>query len=46
MLKAESGETGLESALREKPDLILLDIRLPGIPPELTSSKPVPSKSK
>jgi two-component system response regulator AtoC len=31
VLKAESGETGLRSSLEEKPDLILLDIRLPGI---------------
>ncbi len=31
VLKAESGETGLQSALQENPDLILLDIRLPGV---------------
>ncbi len=29
VLKASSGETGLQHALKEKPDLILLDIRLP-----------------
>ncbi len=31
VLKAASGETGLQSALKEKPDLILADIRLPGL---------------
>lgn len=31
VLQAESGELGLQLALREEPDLILLDIRLPDI---------------
>jgi CheY-like chemotaxis protein len=30
-LLARSGEEGVEIALRERPDLILLDIRLPGM---------------
>jgi two-component system, cell cycle response regulator DivK len=31
VIPAESGEEGVESALREKPFLILVDINLPGI---------------
>jgi DNA-binding NtrC family response regulator len=31
VLKAETGEAGLRVALQEKPDLILLDIRLPDV---------------
>lgn len=31
VLKAESGEEGLHIALQEEPDLVLLDIRLPGV---------------
>lgn len=31
VLKAETGEVGLDIALREEPDLILLDVRLPDI---------------
>ncbi len=31
VLKASSGEAGLHNALKERPDLILLDIRLPGL---------------
>jgi len=30
-LSSETGEAGLESARKESPDLIILDIRLPGI---------------
>ena len=31
MLEASSGEEGLASAERERPDLILMDIQLPGL---------------
>lgn len=31
LLEASSGEDGLQLALREIPDLILLDIQLPGL---------------
>ncbi|MCC6291538.1 MAG: sigma-54-dependent Fis family transcriptional regulator [Bryobacterales bacterium] len=31
VLRAESGEAGLQIALRQEPELILLDIRLPGL---------------
>jgi len=31
VVKAETGEKGVELAGREKPDLILMDIQLPGI---------------
>lgn len=31
VLKAETGESGLRTALQEEPDLILLDIRLPDV---------------
>ncbi len=31
VLTALSGEAGLELALREKPDLILIDVRMPGL---------------
>lgn len=31
VLKAEDGATGLDTALREKPDLIVLDLMLPGM---------------
>jgi two-component system, cell cycle response regulator DivK len=31
IIKANSGEEGVELALKEKPDLILMDIQLPGI---------------
>jgi DNA-binding response OmpR family regulator len=31
VLQAENGEQGLESALAEKPDLVVLDVGLPGI---------------
>jgi CheY-like chemotaxis protein len=31
VVEAEDGETGLELARREKPDLILMDIQLPGL---------------
>jgi len=31
LLTAESGEVGIEVAAREQPDLILLDVRLPGM---------------
>lgn len=31
VIKAVSGEEGVELALKEKPDLILMDIQLPGI---------------
>jgi len=30
-IRAETGEAGVELAIREKPDLILMDIQLPGI---------------
>jgi two-component system cell cycle response regulator DivK len=30
-IKAASGEEGVELAIKEKPDLILMDIQLPGI---------------
>lgn len=30
-LRAETGEEGVDLAMREKPDLILMDIQLPGI---------------
>jgi len=31
VLEAEDGLTGIEAALRERPDLILMDVNLPGI---------------
>ena len=31
LIEATSGEDGLEAAARERPDLILMDIQLPGI---------------
>jgi len=31
VIKATDGEKGLELAIKEKPDLILMDIQLPGI---------------
>jgi CheY-like chemotaxis protein len=31
VIAAESGEEGVEAAIRERPDFILLDINLPGI---------------
>ncbi|MCK4339032.1 MAG: response regulator [Candidatus Cloacimonetes bacterium] len=31
VLEARSGEEGLELAIKEKPDLIIMDIQLPGI---------------
>jgi len=31
VIEARSGEEGLELAIKEKPDLILMDIQLPGI---------------
>lgn len=31
VLKAVTGEEGVELALKEKPDLVLMDIQLPGI---------------
>ena len=31
VLQADTGEKGIELALREEPDLILMDIQLPGI---------------
>ncbi len=31
VIKATSGEEGIELAIKEKPDLILMDIQLPGI---------------
>ena len=31
LLEATTGEDGIEAAAREKPDLILMDIQLPGI---------------
>ncbi|BBI99088.1 response regulator [Ferrigenium kumadai] len=31
VLKAETGEKAVELALQEKPDLVLMDIQLPGI---------------
>ncbi len=31
VLLAESGEVGIETALAEKPDLILLDVMMPGM---------------
>jgi two-component system cell cycle response regulator DivK len=31
MLEAHTGEDGVAAALRERPDLILMDIQLPGI---------------
>lgn len=31
VLKAESGESGFQTALQEEPDLILLDVRLPDV---------------
>ncbi len=31
VIEAETGETGIETALRERPDMILMDIQLPGI---------------
>ena len=31
VLEAESGEKGVELAIKEKPDLIIMDIQLPGI---------------
>jgi len=31
IIKAETGEAGVELALKERPDLILMDILLPGI---------------
>lgn len=31
VIEARSGEEGLELAVKEKPDLILMDIQLPGI---------------
>ncbi len=31
IIKAADGEKGLELAIKEKPDLILMDIQLPGI---------------
>src|SRR5688572_26479343 len=31
VLQAEDGETGLTMALREQPDLLVLDVRLPGL---------------
>lgn len=31
VLKAPTGEKGVELALQERPDLVLMDIRLPGI---------------
>lgn len=31
LLEADSGQQGLELALRERPDLVLLDISLPGM---------------
>ncbi len=30
-ITAEDGMSGLETALKEKPDLILMDVQLPGI---------------
>ncbi len=31
VIQARTGEEGVESAIQEKPDLILMDIQLPGI---------------
>ncbi len=31
IVKAETGEKGVELAVKEKPDLIIMDIQLPGI---------------
>ncbi|GAB4362542.1 MAG: response regulator [Deltaproteobacteria bacterium] len=31
VLQAETGEAGLEAALRHRPDLVLLDVQLPGM---------------
>ncbi len=31
VIQADTGEKGMELALRERPDLILMDIQLPGI---------------
>jgi len=31
VIEAKSGEEGIELAIKEKPDLILMDIQLPGI---------------
>ncbi len=31
VIKAGNGEEGIEQALKEKPDLILMDLQLPGI---------------
>lgn len=31
VIKAETGEEGVEVAIKEKPDFILMDIKLPGI---------------
>jgi len=31
VIKAETGEKGVELAIKEKPDMILMDIQLPGI---------------
>lgn len=31
VIEARSGEEGVEQAIKEKPDLILMDIQLPGI---------------
>ena len=31
VIEARSGEEGVELAVKEKPDLILMDIQLPGI---------------
>ncbi|MBN2013623.1 MAG: response regulator [Candidatus Altiarchaeota archaeon] len=32
VVEAESGEIGLERYKKEKPDLVLLDLRMPGMP--------------
>ena len=31
VIKAETGEKGVELALKEKPDLVIMDVQLPGI---------------
>ena len=31
VVKAETGEKGVETAIKERPDLVLMDIQLPGI---------------